>query len=286
MKALLVATILIGTFGCLTAQDTDPFDGDVASEPERVPTTLKFKSGTELEVNDDRLAEIDLKEIHFDLDLSSLAKRESAGIEDRRAVRFFDRPKAMWRLDDGFLAAYDGGEFGGALFYFSRDGKTRELVVAEHISDLISVSKRQYVATGGLEHLDSATGVVVSLKQGQDLRWKSQVVARFFDGIAGISGRTKEGTTIVSTWRSIASGHLTPPDGKEAETRVIVGAHFELKNDGWMRYLGESVRALEVNRPMKKQNSEQAGAGQPATAPESKPAGGGNTKPESGPAPR
>lgn len=286
MKALLVATLLIGTFGCLTAQDTDPFGGDVASEPERGPTKLKFRSGTEFEVNDDRLAEIDLKEIHFDLDLSGLTKRESAGIGDQRAVRFFGRPKAMWRLDDGFLAAYDGGEFGGALFYFSRDGKTRELVVAEHISDLISVSKGQYIATGGLEHLDSVTGLVVSLKQGQDLGWKSQVVARFFDGIAGISGRTKEGTTIVSTWRSIASGHLTPPDGEKAETRVLVGAYFELKNDGWMRYLGESVRALEVYRPKKTQNSGQVGADQPATAGESKPEGNDKPQSESKPATR
>jgi len=225
--------------------------------------------------------QVDLDEVEFDLDLSKLTEAESAGIEDQRAIRWFDRPKAMWRIEGGFLGAYDGGEFGGALFHFSNDGSQRTLIVGEHVNDVIMVGKNGYVVAGGLEHLDFGIGTLIAVERDKDGSWNSKVISRFFDGVAAIVGKTNGDTIVVSTWRTIFSGHVTPQDEGEVETCQHIGAYFEVKKDGWMRYLGKAVYPFKVYRPKVKNSERQQDSSRQAdTRPDS------NTEGDDAPLPK
>lgn len=261
MKTLVATATLVAVFGSLNAQGApDPFGGDVAAGPQRGLTTIKFREGTEIEINDDRLVQVDLDEIKFDVDLSKLTEAESAGIADRRAIRGFDRPKAMWKIDDGLLGAYDSGEFGGALFHFSKDGSQRMLIVGEHVDDVIQIGENEFLAAGGLEHLDLGTGALIAIERKKNRGWSTKVIARFFDGVAGIVGRIEgRGSIVVSTWRTVPAGHLTAPDPPEQETRANIGSYFEIRKDGWMRYLGESTWVSRVHRPKSRTSQQDAG---------------------------
>ncbi|WP_411846741.1 hypothetical protein AAFN60_04045 [Roseibacillus persicicus] len=267
MKTLVVAATLIATIGSLRAQEAsevkepDPFVADVAAEPERGPTKIKFREGSEIEVTDERLVPVALEEIKFDADLSKLSETESIGIEDRRAIRGFYQPKAMWRVDDGFIGSYDGGEFGGALFHFSKDGSQRTLIVGEHVDDVTQMGENEFFAAGGLEHLDAGTGSLIALERRKDGSWRTKVLARFSDGVAGIVGRIEgRNSIVVSTWWTVPAGHRTPPDPPGQETRAHVGNYFEVRKDGWMRYLGESTWVSGGHSP-KTKTSQQDGGG-------------------------
>lgn len=78
------------------------------------------------------------------------------------------------RVDDGWLVAFNGGEFGASLYWYSIDGTSRYKISSDHIVAFFQWKGRWH-AIEGLAHLGSSNGTLVSLDhlQGQ---WRAKTV--------------------------------------------------------------------------------------------------------------
>jgi hypothetical protein len=89
----------------------------------------------------------------------------------------FDAPVQIVRVDDGWLAAYNRGEWGATLWWFSKDGAQRYHVSSEYqINRIISFQKRIFAAEG-LAHLSSSKGSIIEISK-QDGRWTASTFVK------------------------------------------------------------------------------------------------------------
>jgi len=65
----------------------------------------------------------------------------------------FDSPTKVWRVGGGFLASFDKGEFGGALFFALHGAKRWTLILDSHIQNLVDIGGGTFVAAGGVAPL-------------------------------------------------------------------------------------------------------------------------------------
>lgn len=82
----------------------------------------------------------------------------------------FERPSSSLEVSDGVLVGFDGGEWGGGLSWFARDGSTNHRVVDSNVLAVVA-SERGAVAIGGLAHLGPSAGQVFELERDGG-RWK------------------------------------------------------------------------------------------------------------------
>lgn len=183
--------------------------------------------------------------------------------------RHFDRPFSIWRVDGGYFGAFDGGEWGGALFFSTHDATKWTRIIDTHIHELRRFEGDTFLASGGLAHITLSGGAAYLITRLPSGRWQARMVFSSEVGIPRIIGTS---TTVdfqrADSKKLIVLG-LEHPLGSEP--------FFGVDITGAIHYLGEHT---------KNKQSEQGGAGQPATAPESTPEGDEKPKPESEPAPR
>jgi hypothetical protein len=72
---------------------------------------------------------------------------------------------------DGFLVGFDAGEWGGALFWFSRDGKTWRQLSEENVRGLVPLGPGEVLALHGLNHLGLRRGAARWLMRDAQGRW-------------------------------------------------------------------------------------------------------------------
>lgn len=102
--------------------------------------------------------------------------------------RFFDEPR-IWRTDGGYLASFDGGEFGGALFCATEGDKEWTLVAnGIHIQDLESFGQGRFLAAGGLMHMDLMHGTVHVVEMSAKGKWTARMVFESHQGVPRIVG--------------------------------------------------------------------------------------------------
>jgi len=70
------------------------------------------------------------------------------------------------RVEDGWLVGLDEGEFGGALWWFSSDGKMSKKLADENVVDFARSSKG-VLALVGLAHLGFDSGKVLRIAEGE-----------------------------------------------------------------------------------------------------------------------
>ncbi|MBD9480825.1 hypothetical protein [Pseudoxanthomonas sp. PXM02] len=78
------------------------------------------------------------------------------------------------RVDDGWLVAFNMGEFGATLYWYSVDGASRYQISSDHIVAFFPW-KGQWHAIEGLAHLGSSDGTLVALDNFQG-QWRAQAV--------------------------------------------------------------------------------------------------------------
>lgn len=83
----------------------------------------------------------------------------------------YDDGVIVQRVDDGWLVAFNNGEFGAVLYWYSVDGATRYPVSSDHVVAFFEWKDRWH-AIEGLAHLGSSRGTVVALDKPLD-RWQA-----------------------------------------------------------------------------------------------------------------
>lgn len=78
-------------------------------------------------------------------------------------------PKAIIKVDDGYLISFYRGEFGGYLYWFSHDGSQKKRVSRALIVQFIERDNRIF-AIAGLDHMGLNIGSVLELKN-IDCNW-------------------------------------------------------------------------------------------------------------------
>jgi hypothetical protein len=102
--------------------------------------------------------------------------------------RHFDGSPLLWRVAGGYFAAFDGGEWGGALFYRNDKDKNWKRVIGTHIQVMQEFDEDIYLATGGLSHLDMTAGAAYIITRKSTGRWTSKKVFNSRSGIPCIVG--------------------------------------------------------------------------------------------------
>ena len=96
---------------------------------------------------------------------------------DAHAGRF-SSPTEYWKVDDGYLTAFNHGEFGAALYWFSSNGKQHYRMSYDHVQAFFVIGKDIY-AIEGMNHMSLSCGSVIKIaKQGVPHRWKVERVAK------------------------------------------------------------------------------------------------------------
>ncbi len=169
--------------------------------------------------------------------------------------RKFEVPFRIWRVAGGYFGAFDGGEWGGALF-FAVDGATKwTRIINTHIQDLESYDygTDTFLAAGGLAHLSSSGGAAYILSRLANGEWQARLVFRSEAGIPRVAGTSATDLFLKAESKRLIVLGLESPLGREPFLGVDV--------TGAVHYLGERAN---------KTSSEQGSDEQPATASESK----------------
>jgi hypothetical protein len=70
-------------------------------------------------------------------------------------------------VSGGFLVGFDAGEWGGSLYWFSRDGSSQKKLAGENVRGLVALSPDTALAIEGLAHLSLSEGAVRWLERKQ-----------------------------------------------------------------------------------------------------------------------
>ena len=95
-----------------------------------------------------------------------------------KAERFVGAPllARFAHVQDGWLVGFNEGEFGGALYWFSEDGKNNYKVSDHQVVDFVSLPSGLY-AIEGLAHMMYSKGSVIRIaKSGSNAHWQATTI--------------------------------------------------------------------------------------------------------------
>ncbi len=146
--------------------------------------------------------------------------------------RMFEKPAMVWRVDAGYFATFDAGEWGGGLFFASTTAKKWTRILDSHIQHLDGFSGSRFLAVGGLAHLSARQGGAYLIWQAEDGTWQTQEVFHSLAGVPKTVGRAKH------------DQFLDPKTAKmiviTLEYPLLPGqAVFGIEANGRVTYLGE-----------------------------------------------
>lgn len=73
--------------------------------------------------------------------------------------------RSIEQVDDGWLIGFDAGEFGGGLWWFASDGKSRKRLASDNITGFARTANGVYAVTG-LAHMGFESGKVLQIGAG------------------------------------------------------------------------------------------------------------------------
>ena len=122
-----------------------------------------------------------------------------------KADIFVAQPEtAIQRVDDGWLVGFNEGEWGGALYWFSLDGKQNYKISAHQVVDFFTGSVGVY-AIEGLAHMDYVRGAAIRIARAKPRdRWQASIVANLPDAPCTVSVR-RDGTAFITSPSSIVA---------------------------------------------------------------------------------
>lgn len=91
-------------------------------------------------------------------------------VEHRQEIK--QVPSVALRVDGGWLAGSNRGEWGGELVYIADNGKSTQLLDT-NIEDIYQLGDR-YIATAGLAHLFMNDGMIYQLMQTENGAWQAK----------------------------------------------------------------------------------------------------------------
>jgi hypothetical protein len=116
----------------------------------------------------------------------------------------FRGASAFAAVDDGWLVGFNRGEWGGALFWFSRDGKQKYKVSDHQVVGFFSLTNGLH-AIEGLAHLTMSKGSIIRIVRPQrGARWQALVVTKLPFAPYAISVR-RDATMLVTLSNALVS---------------------------------------------------------------------------------
>jgi hypothetical protein len=110
---------------------------------------------------------------------------------------FEETPHVALRIDGGWLAGADRGEWGGELMWLGDDGDRRK-VFDGNIENLYRLGEHT-IAVSGLAHLSSNSGVLLKVSRDTGRNWRASPW-RILPGAPRSSGMTPDGELLVNTY--------------------------------------------------------------------------------------
>jgi hypothetical protein len=119
-------------------------------------------------------------------------------------ARKFRRASAATSVDDGWLVGFNEGEFGGALYWFSRDGKRSYPISDDQIVDFFSLAGDIY-AIEGLAHLSASRGSILRISRPKaGAPWRAQSVVALPYAPYAVAVR-RDGTAMITLSDSLVA---------------------------------------------------------------------------------
>ncbi|SKA88351.1 hypothetical protein SAMN02745166_01405 [Prosthecobacter debontii] len=100
----------------------------------------------------------------------------------------FQEPLMLARLEGGYLASFEAGEFGGGLFYAQEEDEGWTRLIVGHFQDIQIFDQDHVLVTGGLEHMWVNGGETYLLTRTRQGKWKSRHVFSSRDGMPRLVG--------------------------------------------------------------------------------------------------
>jgi hypothetical protein len=102
------------------------------------------------------------------------------------------------RVEDGWLVGLNAGEFGGALWWFGSDGKSSKRLGDENVVGFAESSKG-VLALAGLAHMDSDSGKVFRITDGESGNRKVEALADLGAAPRAFAVESQDSLLIVTT---------------------------------------------------------------------------------------
>ncbi len=90
------------------------------------------------------------------------------------------------KVSDGWIAAYNQGEFGSAVYWFSENGKSKKKLSDHQINEFLIEGDRIF-AVEGLAHLSLSQGSMIEIKK-EDRGWKIEEFLPLPESAEAIAG--------------------------------------------------------------------------------------------------
>lgn len=145
--------------------------------------------------------------------------------------RRFDRPTKIWRVEGGFFGAFDGGEWGGALFFATDRATKWTRIIDTHIQDLERFEGDTFLASGGLAHMSASMGAAYLITRKETGEWVPRKVFCSESGVPRITGTSSTDSFLAATSDKLIVLELEHP----LDPRLLFG----IDRKGAVHYMGE-----------------------------------------------
>ena len=140
-------------------------------------------------------------------------------IEKGTALQGLSGRRHSVKVSDGWLVAFNAGEFGAGLWWFSPDGKKREKLSETWINQFVE-TKSGLLALEGLAHGLENRGRVLRLARNQEGRWHSETFVEL-QQTAWVAAKEADDSLIVPT-----TGRLLRVKPAEKKIEVMIDDAF------------------------------------------------------------
>ena len=124
------------------------------------------------------------------------------------------------RVSDGWIVGFNKGEFGGWLWWFSSDGKSRERIAKDVRTRAFVETKQGLLVVEGLAHGLRSRGRILRLARNPEGRWKAEDVIDLKDAPEAVV-KTADGSLLVAT-----HGRLLKVDPASRKVNVLLDEAF------------------------------------------------------------
>lgn len=159
--------------------------------------------------------------------------------------RWFERPHRLQRVEGGWLAGYNGGEFGAELWWFSSDGKRSYKISNHHVNQFLVTNEAVYAAEGLIDE-----GSVVRLSKVEG-KWKAETFAKPKIGSPGGLVQVEDGSFIalggfeLGCWTISPKGELK---SHEALSKIALPPYFSTAaREGQVIYVGSEYFVMAID---------------------------------------
>jgi hypothetical protein len=105
------------------------------------------------------------------------------------------------KVEDGWLFAANGGEWGGAIWWFAPDGSRHYKVSDDQVGQFHETTAG-LLATEGLAHMGLNHGKVIRLKQSSSGKWVSEKFASL-DAAPAVSLLDRDGSLLIASFKDL-----------------------------------------------------------------------------------